>query len=364
MTGQALYTGDLQIPGMIVGKVLRSPVAHARIQKIDWHNAAELPGVIAVLTRENCQVATPYIGSMIKDQPLVALDKVRYAGDIVAAVAATDASIADQALGRIRVDYEELPAMTSVDEALRSGAPLIHETLRRARPPQYGRGASYIVHEQTNICHHFRYERGNIEDGLRESDIIFEDTFQFPSAHHYPMESNVSVADFRGDGITIWTATQGPFALRQELSRVFGLPLSQVQVIVPYVGGGYGGSKGLVPSIIGAALSRLAGRPVKVNFSAEENFKTICQPRAKIVMKTGLKKNGTFVARRCEIFLNAGAYVNSTPSVAEKAGYRGHGPYRFPYVQTDAYAVYTNTVPTGSFRGFGGDGVPTSPMSI
>ena len=354
VTGQALYTGDLQIPGVIVGKVLRSPVAHARIQKIDWQNAAELPGVIAVLTRENCQVATPYIGSMIKDQPLVALDKVRYAGDIVAAVAATDASIADQALGRIRVDYEELPAMTSVDEALRSGAPLIHETLRRARPPQYGRGASYIVHEQTNICHHFRYERGNIEDGLRESDIIFEDTFHFPSAHHYPMESNVSVADFRGDGITIWTGTQGPFALRQELSRVFGLPLSQVQVIVPYVGGGYGGSKGLVPSIIGAALSRLAGRPVKVNFSAEENFKTICQPRAKIVMKTGLKKDGTFVARRCEIFLNAGAYVNSTPSVAEKAGYRGHGPYRFPYVRTDAYAVYTNTVPTGSFRGFGG----------
>lgn len=354
VTGTAHYTGDLQIPGMVFGKVLRSPVAHARIRSVDARQAAELPGVFAVLTRENCNVATPYIGSMIKDQPLVALEKVRYAGDIVAAVAAADELIAEEALGKIRVDYEELPAVTTVEEALSSGAPLIHETLRRARPPQYGRGASYIVHEQTNICHHFRYERGNIEEGLKQSDFVFEDTFYFPSAHHYPMESNVSVADFHGAGVTIWTGTQGPFALRQEISRVFGLPLSQVQVIVPYVGGGYGGSKGLVPSIIGAALSRLAGRPVKVNFSAEENFKTICQPRAKLVMKTGVKKDGTFVARRCEVFLNAGAYVNSTPSVAEKAGYRGHGPYRFPYVQTDAYAVYTNTVPTGSFRGFGG----------
>src|ERR1051325_11668851 len=208
VTGQALYTGDLQIPGMVVGKVLGRPVAHARIENFDWGNAAELPGVVAVLTRENCPVATPYIGSMIKDQPLVALDKARYAGDIVAAVAATDESIAEEALPQIRVDYEELPALTSVEEALSSGAPLIHETLRRARPPQYGRGASYIVHEQTNICHHFRYERGVIEEGLKQSDFVFEDTFYFPSAHHYPMESNVSVADFHGDSVTVWTGTQ------------------------------------------------------------------------------------------------------------------------------------------------------------
>ena len=360
VTGKAAYTGDLSIPGMLHGKVLRSPHAHARVVRINGSKAEQIPGVMAVLTRENCQVATPYIGAMIKDQCLIAIDKVRYAGDIIAAVAAIDEGIAEKALSAIEVDFEELPTMTTVEEALAENAPLIHETVRRARPPQYGRGASYILHEKSNICHHFRYERGAIEDGFKAADFVFEDTFCFPAAHHYPMESNVSVADFNEDGVTIWASTQGPFGLRQEVSRVFGLPLSDIRVIVPYVGGGYGGAKGLVPSIIGVALSRLAGRPVRVNFSAEENFKTICQPRAKITMKTGVKKDGTFIARRCELFLNAGAYVNSTPSVAEKAGYRGHGPYRFPYVLTDAYAVYTNTVPTGSFRGFGGPQVAFS----
>ncbi len=354
VTGKAAYTGDLNIPGMIHGKVLRSPHAHARLIKIDGRKAEQIPGVIAVLTRENCQVATPYIGAMIKDQCLVAFDKVRYSGDIVAAVAATDENIAEKALDAIEVEYEELSAVTTVEEALADDAPLIHETVRRARPPQYGRGASYILHEKSNICHHFRYERGNVEAAFRSADFVFEDTFYFPSAHHYPMESNVSVVDFNKDGVTIWASTQGPFGLRQEVARVFGLPLSDIRVIVPYVGGGYGGAKGLVPSIIGVALSRLARRPVRVNFSAEENFKTICQPRAKIIMKSGVKKDGTFIARRCQLFLNAGAYVNSTPSVAEKAGYRGHGPYRLPHVLTDAYAIYTNTVPTGSFRGFGG----------
>jgi CO/xanthine dehydrogenase Mo-binding subunit len=360
VTGKAAYTGDLNIPGMIHGKVLRSPYPHARVVRIDGKKAEQIPGVRAVLTRDNCPVATPYIGAMIKDQCLIAIDKVRYAGDIVAAVAATDENIAEKALDLIEVEYEELPAITTVEEALAENAPLIHETVRRARPPQYGRGASYILHDKSNICHHFRYERGDIDAGFKAADFTFEDTFYFPSAHHYPMESNVSIADFNKDGATLWVSTQGPFGLRQEVSRVFGLPLSDIRVIVPYVGGGYGGAKGLVPSIIGLALSRLAQRPVRVNFSAEENFKTICQPRAKITMKTGVKKDGTFIARRCELFLNAGAYVNSTPSVAEKAGYRGHGPYRFPHVLTDAYAIYTNTVPTGSFRGFGGPQVAFS----
>lgn len=354
VTGRALYTGDLQMAGLMHGKVLRSPLPHARIARIDARMAEQMPGVVAVLTRENCNVVTPYIGAMIKDQSLVALDKVRYAGDVVAAVAATDEIVAENAVKAIAVEYESLPAVTTVEEALKENAPLVHERVRRSRPPEYGRGASYIIHENSNICHHFRYERGNIEAGFAEADFTFEDTFDFPSAHHFPMESNISIASFAADGITIWTGTQGPFSLRQEVARVFGVALSGIRVVVPYVGGGYGGSKGLVPSIIAVALSRLAQARVRVAFSAEENFKTICQPRARIKIKTGVKKDGTFVARRCQVYLNAGAYVNSTPSVAEKAGYRAHGPYRIPHVATDSYAVYTNTVPAGSFRGFGG----------
>jgi len=354
VTGRALYTGDLKLAGMVHGKVLRCPYPHARIRRIDTRKAETLPGVVVVLTRDNLKVATPYIGAMIKDQPVIALEKARYAGDVVAAVAALDNGVAEEALKAIEVDYEELPAVMSVDDALRPEAPLVHEKIERSRPPAYGRGASYIAHEHSNICHHFHYERGDVNEGFRQSDLVFEDEFVYPTAQHYPMEPTISVASFEGDSVTVWSPSQAPFSVRQEISRVFGMPLSRIRVIVPHVGGGYGGAKGGLTSILAVALSRHARRPVRVAFSADENFKTICQPQIKVVIKTGVKKDGTFVARQSQVYLNAGAYVYSTPSVAEKAGYRSHGPYHIPYVLTDSYAVYTNTVPAGAFRGFGG----------
>jgi len=164
----------------------------------------------------------------------------------------------------------------------------------------------------------------------------------------------VCVAHFESEILTVWSATQSPFPVRQELARVFGLPFSAVRVIVPYVGGGYGAKSGIKTEGIAACLSRMTGRPVQLTFGAAETFQTICQPRAKITLKTGVKKDSTFVARQCEVYLNGGAYANSGPSVTEKAGYRAHGPYRIPHVLTNAYSVYTNTVPAGAFRGFGG----------
>ncbi len=352
--GKALYTGDLKLPGMVQGKVLRCPYPHARIRSIDARKAEALPGVLGVLTRDNLKVTTPYIGAMIKDQPFIALEKARYAGDVVAAVAALDEAAAEEALRAIEVDYEELPSVITVDDALSPTAPLVHDKIQRSRPPAYGAGASYIVHEQSNICHHFHYERSDINKGFSQSDVIFEDEFIYPTAQHYPMEPTISVASFEGGSVTVWSPSQAPFSARQEISRVFGFPLSHIRVIVPHVGGGYGGAKGGLTTILAVALSQHVGRPVRVAFSADENFKTICQPQIKIVVKTGVKKDGTFVARQSQVYLNAGAYVYSTPSVAEKAGYRAHGPYHLPYVQTDSYAVYTNTVPAGAFRGFGG----------
>jgi CO/xanthine dehydrogenase Mo-binding subunit len=354
VTGKAMYAGDLKVPGMVHGKVLRSPLPHARIRSIKCHNAASLPGVLALLSQENLPVANPYLGAYVKDQPFVAIDKVRYAGDIVAAVAATDEATADAALQLIEVDYEELSVISTIEDALKKSTPLVHENLQRGREPHYGSGASYIHHEHSNIGHHFRYARGDIAVGFSAADYVFEDTFYFPSAQHYPMEPSVSVARFEEGRITVWSSTQMPFPLRQSIVGVFGLEVDQVRVIVPHVGGGYGGSKGVLTGILAAVLSRLAQRPVRVAFSAEESFKTICQPRAKVKIKTGVKRDGSLIARQCEVYLNAGAYVNSTPSVTEKAGYRAHGPYRIPHVLTDAYAVYTNTIPAGAFRGFGG----------
>ena len=354
VAGQAVYAGDLRLPGMAYAKVLRSNVPHARISRVDCDKARSLPGVLAVLTRDNLNVASNSFGAYVRDQQILATEKVRYVGDMVAAVAATEPGIAADAVGLIEVDYEELPALFTFEDALKDGAALVHEKLEGRKDPGYGRGGSHIVHDRSNICFHFRHERGNIEAGLRDSDHIFEDTFSFPSAQHYPMEPHVCVARFEGEVLTVWSATQSPFPVRQELARVFGLPFSAVRVIVPHVGGGYGAKSGIKTEGIAACLSRMTGRPVKLAFGAEETFKTICQPRAKITIKTGVKRDGTFVARQCQVYLNGGAYANSGPSVTEKAGYRAHGPYRIPHLVTDAYSVYTNTVPGGAFRGFGG----------
>ncbi len=198
VTGKALYAGDLRLPSIAYAKVLRSPLPHARIRRIDADKARTLPGVLAVLTRENLTAAFPTYGAYVKDQPLVAMDKVRYTGDVVAAVAASEELIAEVALKSIEVDYEELPAVLTVEEALEPSAPLVHEQLVGAKAPRYGRGGSHVAHEQSNICLHFRYNRGDVEEGFRDADFIFEDTFAFPSAQHYPMEPHVSMAQFDG----------------------------------------------------------------------------------------------------------------------------------------------------------------------
>ena len=354
VAGQAVYTGDVRLPGMADAKVLRSPLAHARISRIDTRKAAALPGVLTIVTRDNLDVVSNSFGAYVRDQQILATDKVRYVGDMVAAVAASDSRIAEEATRLIEVEYDELPAVFTVEEALKEGATLVHEALEGRKDPGYGRGGAHIVHDNSNICFHFRHHRGDVEAGFRDSDLVFENTFSFPSAQHYPMEPHISIAQFEGDVLTIWSATQSPFPVRQELARIFGLPFSAVRVIVPYVGGGYGAKSGIKTEGIAACLSRMCGRPVRLAFGAEETFKTLCQPRANMSVKTGVKKDGTFVARHCEVYLNGGAYANSGPSVTEKAGYRAHGPYRVPHLLTDAYSVYTNTVPAGAFRGFGG----------
>jgi len=354
VTGRALYASDLKLPNMAHGKILRSPHAHAKIVRIDARRAEAMSGVVAVLTRENLTANAPYFGTYIKDQPIVALEKVRYVGDIVAAVAATDEKIAEKALGEIEVEYEELPALFDVDAALAENAPAIHDENPARKDPKYGYGASLLRHDDTNIFYHFHYERGDVERALKESERVFTETYYLSGAQHYPMESHVCVADDRGEEITVWSATQTPFPLRQEIARMFGLPLSRVRVIVPYVGGGYGAKSGVKNEALAVALSRLAKRPVRVYLSADETFKTLSDPGAKVTITTGVKNDGTFVARRCEIYFDGGAYANSGPTVTERAGYRAHGPYRIPNVKTDAYCVYTNKVPGGAFRGFGG----------
>lgn len=352
VTGRGLYASDIELPGMVYGKILRSPFPRAKLLKVDGGKAERLPGVVAVLTREDLK-GLNYYGAAYKDQSIVAVDEARYAGDPVAAVAAVDEGTAEEALSSIEVQYEELPAVTTIDEALSPQAPLVHHSSSSGgelmghlyqAPPEF-RG--------TNLCYRFSYNKGNVDEGFKKAAFIFEDTFTFPRVQHFSMEPHATVAQVEGDRITLWASTQDPFTLREHLSDIFRLPLNKVRIIVPWVGGGYGGKLAVKTEPLAAALSWKARRPVKLALSVEESFKTVTRHPARYCIKTGVSRDGRLIARQCKIYMDTGAYADAGPRVTQKAGYRALGPYHIPHAKTEAFTVYTNTVPAGAFRGFG-----------
>ena len=353
VTGKAVYTGDIRLPGMAFARILRSPLPHAKLLRVDASRALALPGVVTVLTREDVKGFNFRYGTIFKDQSVVAVDRVRYVGDPVAAVLAEDEMTAEEALALIDVEYEELPYAQTLEEALAPGAGLIHEM-------GFGtaelRGSSYSRPERfqgTNVCSFFGYSRGNLEEGFKKSDYVFEDTFRFPKVQHYSLEPHTTVAYFEEKRLTVWTTSQDPFPLRDTLAEMFNIPCSRVRVIVPYLGGAYGGKLYVKSEPIAVALSWKSRRPVRLALSASESFKTITRHPARVRMKTGLSRDGRLVARECEVFMDTGAYADAGPRVTQKAGYRAMGPYRIPHVKIGAHSVYTNTVPAGAFRGFG-----------
>ncbi len=356
VTGKAQYLADMQIPGMCHGKILRSPFPHARIRRIDAAKALKVPGVVAVLTRDDImhdEGIEPYYGPVFKDQTIVATEKVRHVGDPVAAVAALTVDAAEEALKLIEVDYEELPAVLDVHESLKAGATLVHESVK---VPSSGFAdlAEIKPVEGTNVCTHFKLDRGDIQKGFAEADQVFEDVFTLPATQHSFLETHACIASAEPGGrITVWATTQNPFVVRTQLANIFKVPVAKVRVIVPYLGGGYGGK--VYPKVepITVALARKAGRPVRIILSREEVFYTITKHAAVIRMKTGVKNGGTLIARECEIHLDTGAYAEIGPRVAKKSGYTAAGPYRIPNLKIDSYSVYTNKPPAGAFRGFG-----------
>jgi CO/xanthine dehydrogenase Mo-binding subunit len=353
VTGKAIYTSDIEIPGMAHARILRSPVAHAKLVRVDATKAKELPGVIATLTRDDIQGFNYKYGATYKDQSIVAVDKVRYVGDPVAAVLADDAMTAEQALELIEVEYEELPKVTNIEEATAPGAALVHEAgVARAEL----RGSVYGAPERfsgTNVCYYLTFGREDVEKGFAKADHIFEDTFRFQKVQHYSLEAHNNIAYYDGEKLTVWASCQDPFTLRDHLSGIFRLPLSRIRVIVPYVGGGYGGKLYVKAEPIAAALSWMTRRPVKLQLSVNESFKTVTRHPARVTIKTGVTKDGRLIARDCQVYMDTGAYADAGPRVTQKAAYRALGPYKIPHARVEAYGVYTNTVPAGAFRGFG-----------
>ncbi|HEX2765392.1 MAG TPA: xanthine dehydrogenase family protein molybdopterin-binding subunit [Candidatus Limnocylindria bacterium] len=354
VTGDVGYTIDLTLPAMLHAKVLRSTSAHARIKRIDVSRARQVPGVVAVLTGAdlvNRGDLQPYFGPVYRDQPILAIDKVRFVGDPVAAVAAVDLDAAREAVDLIEVEYEELPAVFTIDEALAEGASLVHEG-----PPRTGETFADVIVKPTagtNICNSFRLRKGDIEVGFAESDEVFEDVFTSPPVQHVPMETHACIADVSGGRVTVWSSTQIPFVIRTQLAEIFRLPQSKVRVIIPTLGGGYGAK--CYPKIepLTAALSLVTRRPVRFHLTREEEFLTITKHGVRIRLKTGLKKDGTIVARQSLCHFNTGAYADIGPRLIKNGGYGTGGPHRIPHVAVDSHAVYTNIVPAGAFRGYG-----------
>ncbi len=344
--GAAKYTADIQLPGMLHAKILRSPYAHARVSRIDTSRAEALPGVVKILTRDNTPRVpftnteydvTTYHCLTPSDQVLFD-DKARYAGEPVAAVAAVSPAVAEAALELIEVDYESLPAVFDPEEAMSSGAPLVHDT---------------VAH---NVCAHIPMVKGNVDQGFGEAAQIIEQRFRTSKQKHAQTEPWSCVADYDATGrLTVWTPSQTPHPVRIKLAKLFAIPSNQVRVVSPAIGGAFGGRVGFVGEPWCAALALAARRPVKLEFSrAEDFFGTESRAPVIIDLKIGFKNDGSLTAIQCRSVHNAGPYATQSIDVTGVHGCLITRLYYCPNTRYDGYTVYTNTPLSGAYRGFGG----------
>jgi CO/xanthine dehydrogenase Mo-binding subunit len=352
VSGRAEYTHLMQLPGMLHAKIFRSTVAHGRIKSVDTSAARQVPGVYAVYTSEDVLkvIPDPFYGPAFHDQPILAVGKVHYVGEPVAVVLAADPHIAEQAVQQIVADYEELPAVFDEVEAAENRT-LVHEELRPAGT--FADLKHLKGRKGTNIALDFRLRRGDVEKAFASAAHVFEHTFRTQKVLHLALEPYASIADFRDDGVTIYSAAQSPSFVRTEIARLLGWPENRVRIKVPYLGGGYGGKLYIKMEALATAMSMLARRPVKVALTMEEQFYTITKHPATLRIKSGLDQEGRIVARKCEVWWNGGAYADIGPRVTQKSGFTASGPYDIDNVSIDSYALYTNLTPAGALRGFG-----------
>ena len=352
VSGAIDYTLNFELPRMLHACLLRSPHAHARIVKIDASRALKHPGVAAVLTRDDLagDHIDPYFGLILQDQTPVALDRVRYVGEPVAAVAALEADTATEALELIDVEYEELPAVFDAEEALKPGAPLLYPGPRRVI---FGRNdVSARSLAGTNIVHLFKQRKGNIAQGFRQSDEVFENTYLSPAVNHVALEPHVTVAQVADGRITVWTCSQNPHVIQRQIAGIFKAPLADVRIIVFTLGGGFGAKLNCKLEPAAVLLAKKTGRPVRIVAQRAECFLLGVQHECKIKLKTGVKRDGTLVAMEAFCYYNSGAYGDTSPNLITR-GYAATGPYRVPNLYMDSYGVYTNTAPSAAFRGYG-----------
>ncbi len=362
VTGSARYTADMTLPGLLWGKVLHSPYAHARIVRIDTSAARNLPGVHAVLT--GADVGSGYYGSILKDVPPLARDVVRFSGERVAAVAADDEDIAQQALDLIDVEYEELPAVFDIDAAMAPGAPILHPEFNsypgvgvQLPPPLPSLPA---MDQPSNVYTRSLKERGDLERGFAEADLIVENTFTTQRQHQGYLEPQCSMVRVNADGLVdVWAGSKTPYQTRANLSAAIGVPEDRIVLHHTFIGGDFGGKGTPFNLPVCYFLAKATGRPVRIVADYLEEL-LAGNPRhaTTIHLRTGVKNDGTLTAHHVEFMVNAGAYAGFKPAGRIFGPDQSAGPYRIPNVRIEAAHVYTNTVPGGYLRGPGeGQGV-------
>src|ERR1051325_5410517 len=342
-TGAGKYTDDLSVPGMLVGKILHSPYPHARIKRIGYTRAEQLDGVVAVVVGKDAP--NPYgILPVGHDEHALALDKVRYVGDNVACVVATSEAIAERALELIEVDYEVLPAYFDPEESMKAQADLIHD------------------HKPNNIEKDYHHVFGDPEKGFAEAEHIAEARYIANEVTHAAMEPHSTLANFEIDPqtgrpgrLTVWSSTQVPYYLQHKLSIVLEMPMSQIRVIKPLVGGGFGGKSEVIPlEIIAAVAARKAKAPVKITYTREEVFWAHRgRPRTIIDLKTGIKKDGRLTSVAAKVIQDGGAYCSYGVVTILYSGALLGALYDIPNIKYDGYRVLTNKPACGAMRGHG-----------
>ncbi len=339
-TGKSKYGFDIKLPGMLYGKILRSPLAHAKIKKIDASRAKKLRGVEAIITHKD----VPRVAynsaplSTLEPRDKFVLDaKVRFVGDDVAAVAAADKDTAEAALELIDVEYEELPAVFDPMEAMESDAPRIHDARR-------------------NICALITREWGDLGKGFKKADYIFEDEYKTHAVHACPMEPHACLASYESGLLRIWSGLQAPHPFRYKIAQIFGIPQSKVRITTPYIGGGFGNKDALTIEPITISLTMKTNKPVKLELTREEVFFTSKRAPSIVELKTGVIRDGTLTARQVSGILVAGAYASHGPNVAGTFAAGSVGLvslYKTPSFSAKPRVVYTNTPPSGAVRGYG-----------
>lgn len=335
VTGTATYTGDMALPGMLHARLLRSPHPHARIVAIHADEARALRGVRAVLT--GADVSDKPWGISHKQQFVLAREVVRFVGEEVAAVVADTPDIAQEAIDLIRVDYEQLPALLDPEAALEGSAPL--------------------VHPEGNLADEVNIERGDVETAFAGADLVFEETYTVHSQYPGYMEPMATLAAVDGTGrLTVWTSTQTVFLARQRLAEALDRPISSIRVIQPHVGGSFGAK--IIEersSVIAAFLATKVDRPVRLGLSRLEDIQSGCfSVPERIRLKMGMMNDGTIVAKQADILADCGAFAGLAPDIMTVSAMRSDNLQRIENIKTRARLVYTNTIPRGAFRGFGG----------